>query len=359
MTSYRRCSIFRITYGRSLIQVTRASLKVVAADTDTVSGKKSGRILVDEHWLFGSRSNAASMFMEATGGQISRNEGWVIYLTTQSDEPPAECLKKLDYYRDVRDGKIEDKKSLGVLYEFPPSMIASKAYLDAKNFYITNPNIGRSVSAEWAEDQLKKNRDKKDGSFQQFLAKHLNVEIGLNLRSDRWAGADFWEAQGVCHVSLDELIAQSDVIDVGADGGGLDDLWASAPSSDTRNRANGWRGFEPMRIRPFSSAARTLLARLHDFAADGDLVLVQKVGDGLLRLPKSARRSSSQACSTRSALTLPASAGLLMRSFRQACRRIRWLESHPGMASRRRNQDGRAEAGRRRPSAFWIANDGV
>lgn len=259
-------------------RITRNTLKVVAADTDTVSGKKAGRILVDELWLFGKRQNAEAMFMEALGGQVSRDEGWVIFLTTQSDEPPAGVFKeKLQYWRDVRDGKIPDRKTLGILYEFPDPMVESKKYLLPENFYITNPNMGRSVNAEWLEDQLRKNQSKTDGTLQQFLAKHLNIEIGLNLRSDRWAGVDFWEQQ-IREVSFDEILLRAEVITVGIDGGGLDDLLGlSAIGRDKETRewlswCHAW-AHKIVLERRKSEASRLL-----DFQRDGDLTIVDSVG---------------------------------------------------------------------------------
>lgn len=259
-------------------RVTRNTLKVVAADTDTVSGKKSGRILVDELWLFGKRANAEAMFMEALGGQVSRNEGWVIYLTTQSDDPPAGVFKeRLDYWRDVRDGKISDPKTLGILYEFPDSMIQSKAYLQPENFYITNPNIGLSVSPEWIADNLRKNQAKTDGTLQQFLAKHLNIEIGLNLRSDRWAGVDFWEQQAR-RVSFNDLLQRAEVISVGIDGGGLDDLLGfSAVGRDAETRewlcwCHAWAHEIAIRRRKSEES------RFNDFVKAGDLTIVKRVG---------------------------------------------------------------------------------
>lgn len=260
-------------------RVNKASLKVVAADTETVSGKKSGRVLVDEHWLFGKKANAEAMFMEATGGQVSREEGWVIYLTTQSDEPPSGVFReKLNYYRDVRDGKITDPKSLGVLYEFPQAMLEAKSYMDPANFYITNPNIGRSVSAEWLADQIKKVQHKQDGAFQTFLAKHLNVEIGMSLRGDRWAGADYWEQQGTAGLTLDALLDRCDVICAGIDGGGLDDL-LGLNASGRDARTGEWLTWSKAWAHPIVLERRkSEAARFRDFEADGDLVFVERIG---------------------------------------------------------------------------------
>ena len=267
-------------------RVSRNTLKVVAADTDTVSGKKSGKILVDELWLFGKRANAAAMFIEALGGQVSRDEGWVIYLTTQSDEPPAGVFKdRLDYWRGVRDGLIEDRKTLGVLYEFPPKLVADKSYMDSEWFYITNPNLGRSVSREWLEDQLRKNKDKTDGTFQQFLAKHLNVEIGLALRADRWAGADFWERAGdVSLQKLETLLERCDVVEIGIDGGGLDDLLGlaasgrCAKSGEWLTWAHAWAHIGVLERR------KTIAPLLRDLETEGSLTIVDEVGQDVVQL---------------------------------------------------------------------------
>lgn len=260
-------------------RIKRSSLKVVAADTDTVGGKKSGRIMVDELWLFGKKANADSMLMEATGGQVSREDGWVIYLTTQSDEPPAGVFKaKLDYFRDVRDGKINDPRSLGVLYEFPQWMLDKKAYLKPENFYVTNPNLGRSVSLEWLTDNLRKEKPKQDGSFQKWIAKHLNIEIGLGLRSDRWAGADFWE-KGASVVTLETLFERSDVITAGIDGGGLDDMLGLAFIGRDKDTAE-WLLWTHAWIHPIVLERRKSEAsRFKDFERDGDLTIVELIGE--------------------------------------------------------------------------------
>ena len=256
-------------------RTTKAVLKVVAADTDTVSGKKSGRILVDELWVFGKRANADAMLREATGGMVSRSEGFVIFLSTQSDAPPAGVFKsKLDYARDVRDGRIEDRKFLPVIYEFPARMIEAEAYLDPANFYVTNPNVGRSVSRDWLERELRKEMAGDAATRATFLAKHLNVEIGMNLRANRWPGADFWPMRGDPGLTLDALLDQCEVVAVGIDGGGLDDLFgltAVGRHKVTREWlawAHAWCHKGVLERR------KSIATRLRGFEADGDITIV-------------------------------------------------------------------------------------
>lgn len=257
---------------------TKATLKVVAADAATVSGKKASRVLVDELWLFGKKANADSMLREAAGGQVSRPEGYTLYLTTQSDEPPAGVFKeKLAYARDVRDGKVVDKEFLPVLYEFPEEMLKADEHLDPANFYITNPNLGRSVSQSWLEAQFRKIENAEDGTKQVFYAKHLNVEIGVGLRHDAWIGAVYWaQAKAAVELwdgSLEGFLELVEVAVAGIDGGGLDDLFGLALlgrlKSDPRtwlmwNRA--WAHLDVFERR------KDIVSKLTDFMSEGTLI---------------------------------------------------------------------------------------
>ena len=255
-------------------RLTRAVLKVVAADNDTVSGKKAAFVLVDELWVFGKKPKADAMLREATGGLVSRPEGFVIYLSTQADEEPAGVFRaKLNYFRQVRDGTLTDPKSLPVLYEYPEDMLASEAYLDPANFYITNPNLGRSVSNEWLQDELIKVLDAQGGEKQVFLAKHLNVEIGLKLANNRWPGADYWEAAGCESVTLDEIKRRCSVAVVGIDGGGLDDLMGLAVIGRCHDTKQ-WLGWCKAWAHDDVLARRKDIAtQLREFAQDGDLTI--------------------------------------------------------------------------------------
>lgn len=257
-------------------RVTKATLKVVAADSATVSGKKASRVLVDELWLFGEKATADSMFREATGGQVSRPEGYTLFLTTQSDKPPAGVFKdKLAYARDVRDGIVDDPEFLPVLYEFPPDMMARGEHLNPANFYVTNPNIGRSVSQKWLDSEFRKVENSEDGTKQVFYAKHLNVEIGVGLRHDAWAGGLYWESAAVVPEvwdgSLEQFLEICEVAVAGIDGGGLDDLLGLTllgRHKDTKawlSWSHAWAQLDVFERR------KDIVSRLEDFIAERTL----------------------------------------------------------------------------------------
>ncbi len=264
---------------------TGATLKVVAADSDVVGGKKAVGVLIDEAWLFGKNPKAPDMIREATGGLLSRPEGFIIWLTTQSNEPPAGIFKsKLSYARGVREGKIHDPRFLPVIYEFPPEMIKSGEARLPENFHLVNPNMGYSVDRATLERLFMQAEIDGEAEIRGFLAKFLNIEIGLALMSDSWVGADFWEPQALPGLTLDSLIERCEVIVVGVDGGGLDDLLGLAVMGRVRD-SRDWLHWAHAYAHPSVLTRRKSEApRIQDLAAIGDLTLVQKIGDDVAAL---------------------------------------------------------------------------
>jgi phage terminase large subunit-like protein len=257
-----------------------AILKVLAADQNTVGGKKSVGTLVDELHLFGKIASAENMFREALGGLASRPEGFVIWLSTQSDEPPAGVFKqKLDYARKVRDGEIVDPAFVPIIFEHPPEMVESGACMKLENMRLVNPNIDYSVDNAFLEREFKKAEQAGPASFHGFMAKHANVEIGMNLRTDRWAGADYWERQAIPVFTLEELIERSEVITAGIDGGGLDDLLGLDVIGRCKETRRWLTWGHAWAHKSVLERRKEIAPRLMDFAKDGDLTLVERIGD--------------------------------------------------------------------------------
>ncbi|KXZ72149.1 terminase large subunit [Acinetobacter venetianus] len=270
---------------------TGATLKVIAAESNAAAGKKASIILIDEVWLFGKRANAESMFREAKGGLASRPEGCVIYLSTMSDEVPCGVFKQLlDYARDVRDGIKEDKGFLPLIYEFPKHLIEAGEHLKPENFYITNPNLGASVDLEYLISEFKKVKDAGEESLRDFLAKHLNIEIGMNLRANRWAGAEYWNIQAK-DIQLEKLIELSDVITLGIDGGGLDDLLGFAALGRLKEDPRIWWLWNHAWANKIALERRKEnIPKYQDFEKEGSLTVVDRVGEDIDQLAVIAKK---------------------------------------------------------------------
>ncbi|WP_427927587.1 terminase large subunit [Acinetobacter guillouiae] len=274
-------------------RATKAVLMVVAAETGSSAGAKGAFILVDELWVFGERANAESMLEEATGGMASFPEGFLIWLSTQSDKPPAGVFKKkLDYARKVRDGEILNPSFLPILYEFPEEMIKTESYLNPDYFYVTNPNLGRSTHIRFLLNKYEQAKENGADSIQIFLAKYLNVEIGMNKRADRWAGADFWMLSAYKDkLFVESILDLSEICTAGFDGGGLDDMFGMSIIGRDKNDRSLWYCWNRAWVHPIALERRQENAPAYkDFENEGDLVIVKNIGDDVGQAAKICKR---------------------------------------------------------------------
>lgn len=259
---------------------TGAALKIKSFDPKVLTGVKPSGVLVDELHVIGEMNNADRVLGQLRGGIISQPEAFLVNITTQSERTPAGVFKaELLKARKVRNGETV-APILPILYEFPPGV----DWRDTSNWWMVTPNRGKSITV----DRLIPDYEQADASGEEELrrwaSQHLNVEIGLALMSDRWAGADFWEGQARPNISLEHILSQSDVIDIGIDGGGLDDLLGltvlgrNAVTKEWMLWAHAWA--HPSVLERRKSEA----ARFRDFERDGDLTIVKAVGEDVTGL---------------------------------------------------------------------------
>ncbi|ETX26494.1 terminase large subunit [Roseivivax isoporae] len=205
-------------------RVTRAVIMILSADGDVVTGSKGSFILVDETHVLGTKVKAPDIFVELRGGLASRPEGFLLQITTQSkDRPSGQWEKELETARAVRDGKLE-YPMLAVLYELPQKMAEAGKWRDPKTWGLVNPNLERSVSRAYLQRELRKAEEGGPEALALFASQHLNVQIGIGLKSGRWIGADYWNKAADPDLTLARIREVCDVCVVGVDGGGLDDL---------------------------------------------------------------------------------------------------------------------------------------
>lgn len=271
-------AIFRVQDHLKAIErrKTGTTLNVKTFATDIITGEIPALTIVDELHELGKKARAAGVMQQIRGGGITKQGGQVLMITTQSDEAPAGIWKtELKKARAIRDGRGGPAPILlPVLYEFPPELQRDQAYWrNQANWPPLLPNLGRSIDPQRLAEDYQNNGRATEEAEQIWASQHLNIEIGVGIGDDAWAGADFWEDAADPTLTLDELLRRSEVVVFGGDGGGLDDLLGAAVIGRERGTRH-WLIWNHAWVHPKVLEKRKEIApRLRDFEAEGSLTI--------------------------------------------------------------------------------------
>lgn len=258
---------------------TQAKLEIMTFDPDIVTGKKVVGALVDEEHVLGRMPRAKKAMVQLRGGMMPFPESFLAIITTQSDEPPAGVFREdLTKAREIRDGE-RSGAMLPVLYEFPPEMQQdpAKPWRDPVNWPMVTPNLGRSIALETLKQAFDDEDANGDAALRVWASQHLNVQIGMAMHADRWAGADYWERQTDKSITLDSLLKRCEVIAVGIDGGGNDDLYGLNALGKEKRTGDLLSWSRAYALPIVLERRKDIATQLQDFAKQGDLVIVQKI----------------------------------------------------------------------------------
>jgi phage terminase large subunit-like protein len=265
-----------------------AKLRIKTFDLDILTGPRPAGVLLDELHLLGKNSHASKVLRQLRGGRQSIPEGFLVILTTQSDEPPSGVFREeLMNARAVRDGRAAGVV-LPILYEFPPEFTGqvrqgqTPLWYDPKLWPMVMPNLGRSLRLESLIQDFETEKLKGEGAIRVWASQHLNIEIGISLQSDRWAGTEYWEDAAQEALTLEAIMERCEIVVVGIDGGGLDDLLGIAVLGREKHTRRWLHWGHAWAHQSVLERRKDIAAKLRDFEQDGDLTIVERIGDDVM-----------------------------------------------------------------------------
>jgi phage terminase large subunit-like protein len=258
-----------------------ATLMIKAADTDVITGSKATGTMIDETHVFAKKGNAADVFVELRGALTKRSDGFLFQATTQSKQPPSGVFaSELAMARSVRDGKTR-MPLLPVLYELPDRLVRDGGWKDRRYWPLVNPNLGLSTNEDFLAREVLRAEQDGPAAVALIASQHFNVQIGMSLRADGWAGANYWGRGTEDGLTLDAVIERSEAVVVGIDGGGLDDLLGIAVigrEKDTKRHLAWTHAL----VSPEGLERRKQNAGYYEiFQVDGDLTVVNELPDDI------------------------------------------------------------------------------
>lgn len=266
---------------KEIIDLTNAAkLKIKTFSLDILTGPKPAGVMLDELHLLGKVSYAVRVLRQIRGGLEKISEGFLIITTTQSDERPAGVFRdELALARKIRDGRFKGRM-LPVLYEFPRDIALDETkWRDSSYWPLVLPNLGRSLRLDSLIADFNSEVEKGEQTIQVWASQHLNIEIGLSLSTDGWAGARYWAAQKDPDLTLASLLDRCDVVTVGIDGGGLDDLLGLAVLGREKQTGNKLAWCRAYAHEIVFERRKSIAAELRDFADAGELIVVKRMED--------------------------------------------------------------------------------
>jgi phage terminase large subunit-like protein len=269
-----------------------SKLLIKSFDSGVLTGVKPAGVLMDELHEIARDAAASRIIGQLRGGLLPNPEAFLAFITTQSDQPPTGAFKaELHKGRMIRDGKAGGAM-LPVLYEFPDDIIAADGWKDSDNWWMVTPNRGKSVTIPRLIDDFEGAKLAGDAEIKRWLSQHLNVEIGLRLASDNWAGAEFWEKCGDRSLTFDTLLGRCEVIVFGIDGGGLDDLLGFCAAGRDKITGEILVWLHAWAHQSVLERRKGEASRLESLAADGDLTIVDRVGDDVIAVADYVERAN-------------------------------------------------------------------